>query len=160
MNLKQDRSGVAALETALLAPLLVTLLIGITDFSMALLSRAQIARALAGSAEYATLAGQGGVATTATIAANAKTLAGSVTNAFLGKPTVTSLLNNGAASGAKCCPGASWSCSTSAGFTCADGATPGIYLKVSVSYPFNPFWSADTWLLGLTLTDSVVAPLS
>ncbi len=158
MTLRRDRSGVAAIETALLAPLLVTSLIGITDFSMALLSRAQIARALAGSAQYATLAGQNGVAT-ATIVANAKSMAGTVTNAFVGAPTASSVLNNGAAAGASCCPATTWRCSTSAGFTCADGSAPGTYLTVSVSYPFNAFWPADTWLLGKSIADSVVAPV-
>ncbi len=157
--LQRDRSAVAAIETALVAPLLITLLIGVTDFSMALLSHAQIARALAGSAAYATLAGQNGVAT-ATIVANARAMAGTTANAFLGTPVVTTLLNNGAATGATCCPGATWTCSTATGFTCADGAPPGTYLKISVATPFLAFWSADTWLLGATLHDSVVAPLT
>ena len=74
MRQRDSRSGVAAVEAALLLPILVTLMIGVIDFGAALFSEGQIANALATSAEYATLAGQSGVAWT-TIAANAKTLA-------------------------------------------------------------------------------------
>jgi Flp pilus assembly protein TadG len=158
MRLHHDRRAVAALELALLAPVLITLLIGIVDFGAALLTKARMARTLAGSAEYATLAGQNGVAS-ATIATNARTLASALTSGFVGTPTVTAIVNNGAAAGSKCCPGAAWVCSAAGGFTCADGSTPGTYLTITARYPFLPLMPGDTWLVGKTLTDKVVTPL-
>lgn len=153
-----DKRAVAALEMALMAPVLTTVMIAALDVGGAVLTKAQIARALAGSAEYATLAGQNAVAS-ATIVTNARAIAGTVSSSFAGTPTVTAVVNNNAASGSKCCPGATWSCSTSTSFTCADGSAPGIYLTVTATYPFTPLFPADTRLVGKTLTDTVVAPL-
>lgn len=152
------QSGVAAVELALLAPVLIMTMIAVVDFGASLLSRAQIARALAGSAEYASMAGQNSVAS-ATIVANARTLAAAAVSPFLTTPTITAVINQGAATGAKCCPGTTWTCSTATGFTCADGSTPGVYLTVTAQYPFKPLFAADANLAGKTFTDSIVAPL-
>ena len=161
MSRKFDQSGVAALELALVAPILVTLMIASIDFGAAVLSKAQISQALALAAEYTTLAGQNTTTspTNATIMANAKTYAGSLTSNFVGTPTVTVTLNNGAATGSTCCPGTTWTCSASTPFTCKDGSSPGTYLTIAVSYPFKPLISTDTRLLGKVLTDSIVVPV-
>lgn len=148
----------AAVELALLAPIPIMLMIAAVDTGLALLSHAQIARALASSAQYATLAGQNNVAFT-TISVNAKTLASAVASGFLGTPVVTAVVNNAAAVGALCCPGLSWTCSSAGGFTCADGSTPGSYLTITARYPFTPLWSPDTLLVGKILTEAVVVPL-
>lgn len=149
-------AGVAGLELALMSPILILLTIMAVDFCGALSSRAQIARALANAAEYATLAGQNSVAQT-TIAANARTLAGTVANGFVGTPTTTAVVNNGVA-GSKCCIGASWNCSTTL-TTCGDGSSPGVYITITASYAFTPLFPSDTTLAGKTLTDSITAPL-
>jgi Flp pilus assembly protein TadG len=158
MRRKFGRSGVAALEMALVAPILVTLMIASIDFGAALLSKAQISQALALAAEYTTLAGQNTTTspTNATIMANAKTYAGSLTSAFVGTPTVTAVVNNGTSASA-CCPGTTWVCSSAT--TCSDGSSPGTYLTISVSYPFKPLISTDARLLGKVLSDSIVAPV-
>ena len=158
MTRRLGRSGVAAVELALLAPILITTMIAVIDFGASLLTRAQIARALAASAEYASMAGQNNVAT-ATISTNARTLAGVVTSAFVASPTVTAVVNQGAATGAKCCPGATWSCSTATTFACTDGSSPGVYLTITAQYAFKPLFPADVYLAGKTLTDSIVTPL-
>src|SRR5262249_34333323 len=88
----RDRSGLAALEMAPLAPFLIAVMIAGIDFGGALLAKAKVARMLAASAEYATLAGQNGV-TWATIQTNAGSIARSVTSAFVGTPTVTAVIN-------------------------------------------------------------------
>jgi Flp pilus assembly protein TadG len=153
------RSGVAAVEMALLAPFLVTLTIGAIDFGAAFYAKALIGEALASSAEYATLAGQNTVAS-ATIVANAKTIAGSVSNAFVGTAITTAVINQNNGTGSKCCIGSgTWSCSTSSGFTCTDGSSPGVYITITAQYPFNALFSADTYLTGRTFSDSIVAPL-
>lgn len=158
MRLRRDRSGVAALEMALVAPVLVAILIASVDFGAALLSKAQVTEALAASAAYATLAGQNQVSQTS-IVANAKGMAGGVQGAFLGTPVVTVSVNNGAAAGSACCPGSVWSCSTSTGFRCADGSTPGTYITIKASYPFVALIAADTLLVGKVLADQVTAVL-
>jgi hypothetical protein len=118
-----------------------------------------VARVLAASAEYATLAGQNGV-TWATIQTNAQSIASSVTSAFVGTPTVTAVVNQGAAAGSKCClNNSTWSCSTSSSLTCTDGSTPGVYITVTAQYPLRTLFSGDTYLTGTTLTDKVVAPV-
>jgi Flp pilus assembly protein TadG len=155
-----NRSGVAALEMALVAPFLVTVLIAGIDFGGVLLSREQVVRALASSAEYATLAGQNGV-TWSTIQTNAQTIASSVTSPFLGTPTVNlPVINNSTGAGSKCCIGSgTWSCSTSSTLTCADGSTPGVYIKVTAQYPVTTLFPTDTFLTGKTMTESIVAPV-
>lgn len=158
MKHRLGRAGLAGIELALVAPVLILLTIASVDFGAALMEKAQISRALGAAAQYATLAGQNNVAT-ATIATNAKVYASAVTGTFVGAATVTASINNGAAAGALCCPGAAWTCSTVTGFTCADGSTPGTYIKVTASYPFKPLLSGDTMLVGKTLSESVVAPL-
>ena len=159
MRCLRDRSGVAALELALVAPILITLMIGSIDIGAAQLRQAQITRPLAASAEYATLAGQNNVAQ-ATIISNAKTLAGALTGPFIGAPTVMSaVLNNNAAAGSTCCPGSTWTCSTVSGYACADGSTAGVYLTIKASYPFKALIAADTNLVGTTLSASIVARL-
>ena len=158
MRLFRDRSGVAALEMAFVAPVLITVLVASIDFGAAMLAKAQVTNTLAASAAYATLAGQNQVAQ-ATIVTNAKSLAGGLQSPFLGTPTVTAVVNNGAATGSACCPGTGWSCSTAANFTCADGATPGTYITITVSYPFLALIAADTRLVSKILTDHVTAVL-
>ena len=155
-----SRSGVEALEMALVAPFLVTIIIAGIDFGGALLSQARVVRILADSAEYATLAGQNGVAW-GTIQNNTKTIAMSATSPFLGTPTVNlPVVNQGAGAGSRCCIGSgTWSCSTSGTFTCADGSTPGVYITVTAQYPITTLFSADAFLTGGTLTESIVAPL-
>ena len=51
-----------------------------------------------------------------------------------------------------------WTCSPTT-TSCADGSTPGTYLTVTAKYPFNALFSTDTYLVGATLSDSIVAPL-
>lgn len=159
MRWTHSRSGIAALEMALLAPVMATLGLLVVDFAAAFLSKARITRALENAAEYATLAGQNSVVAS-TIISGATTIAGNVSSSFLGIPTVTAVINQGAAAGSKCCLGTgTWSCSTSATFTCSDGSSPGVYITVSARYPFTPLFSLDTYLTGKTLSDQIVAPV-
>ena len=155
---RAGRSGVAALEMALVAPFLITLMIGGLDFGAAVLCKAQITETLSGAAAYATLAGQNQI-TQATIVSNAKSLAGALTSPFLGAASVTAVINNNAASGSVCCPGSTWTCSTTQGFTCPDGSSAGTYITLSASYTFKPLFPTDTRLVGKTLAGTITAPL-
>jgi Flp pilus assembly protein TadG len=159
MRLLRDRAGVAAVEFALVAPVLIIILVAVTDFGAALLCQTRIIRAVASGAEYATLAGQANKLTATAIASNAKVYAAGVSSAFLGTATTTATVNNGAASGSTCCPGTTWTCSATSGFTCADGSTPGTYLTITATYPFKAIFPADANLAGKSLTETVVARL-
>jgi Flp pilus assembly protein TadG len=161
MNRRFGRSGVAAMELALVSPVLVALIIASVDVGAAFLSKAQIVQAVTTAGEYATLAGQNpNKIASATIAANAKTYASAVSSILLGTPTVTVLINNGAATGSTCCVGSAWTCSTSTTFTCADGSVPGNYITITASYPYKAIFAADKLLTGKVLTDTIVARLS
>ena len=159
MKLVRDRAGVAAVEMALVAPVYVSLLIAAVDLGGAVLCKAQIERTLAGAAQYASIAGQANKLSAATIASNAQAYAAAARSPFLGTATVTTVVNNNAGTAATCCLGTSWTCSTASKFTCADGSAPGVYLSVTVNYPFKALFTADTLLTGKTLTDSVVVRL-
>jgi Flp pilus assembly protein TadG len=156
MKLFRDRSGIAALEMALVAPVYATLLIAIVDVGGAVLCQSRIERALAGAAQYASIAGQANKLTATSIASNAQAYAAAVSSAFLGAATVTTVINNNAGTSATCCPGTTWTCSTSSSYTCSDGSSPGVYLAVTALYPFNTLFTTDTWLTGKTLTGTVV----
>jgi Flp pilus assembly protein TadG len=159
MRLWHSKKATAVLELAILAPIPIMLMIAAVDFGLALLSHAQLSRAVASAAEYATLAGQNNVAFATIATATRALVAGTGTNGFLSSPAVTAIINNGAASGAQCCPGTTWVCSVAAGFTCANGATPGSYLTITASSTFTPLWATDSYLIGTVLTESVVVPL-
>ena len=159
MNLLRDRAGVAALEMALVAPVYVTLLIAAVDLGAAVLCKAQIERALAGAAQYASIAGQANKLSSTAIATNTQAYAAAVHSPFLGRAAVTAVVNNNAGTTATCCPGTSWTCSTASNFTCSDGSPPGVYLSVTAKYPFKPLFATDQLLTGTTLTDSIVVRL-
>ncbi len=172
MRWARARSGVAALEMALLAPLLVTLMLVFIDFAAAFLDKARITRAVQNAAQYATAAGHNNVAPDSLIS-GATTIAQGVTSSFLGVPTVTTVINqdpNYSSSynssyhsynnGSKCCLGTgTWSCSISPSLTCSDGSTPGVYITVTAQYPFTALFPLDTYLFGTTLSERIVARL-
>lgn len=158
MKRPSSSSGIAALEMALIAPLLVSVIIVAVDFGAALLSKARITRALESSAEYATLAGQNSIAWS-TIKTNAMAIASSVTSPFLGTAIVDAHINQDLAAGSKCCPNSSGLNCGATTTSCTDGSTPGSYIKITVRYPFNALFSTDTYLTGTTLSDSIVAPI-
>lgn len=152
------------MEMALLAPFMIAVMVAGIDFGGALLAKARVARVLAASAEYATLAGQNSV-TWDTIETNAVSIASSVTSAFVGTPTVTAKINQRTGTGSdgagtKCClNNNTWTCSTSSTLTCSDGSTPGVYITVTAQYPIRTLFSGDAYLTGSTLTDKIVAPI-
>ena len=155
---RMGHDGVAAVEMAICAPILISLFIASYDFGAALLSKARVQQALASAAEYATLAGLNGVSS-ASIAANAQTIAGALSSPFLGQPTVSAIVNAGAGSGSKCCLGTPWTCSTTT-TSCSDGSTPGVYMKITASYPFKPVFTLDAALTGVVITGTVTLVLS
>ncbi len=125
----RDRSGVAAVEMALLTPLLALLLTGGWDFSRALYEQHRLAAAARAGIQYAIISPNNWTDSTNIIAA-VRTDAGDTTNSL----TVST--------GECTCPNGTTKCSTSS--TCTGSSIAGTYVQVSVSesmatlvnYPF------------------------
>jgi hypothetical protein len=41
--------------------------------------------------------------------------------------------------------------------TCADGSNPGVFVQISATLPFTPFFSSDSQLTGTSLSSSILA---
>ena len=148
--LRNDRSGVAALEIALVAPFLLVVLGGTVDLSIMIYDKDETAKAISSGLEYAVLAEQAGTSTS-TISTNVGTLVSAqIPTRAVSNPVVTVSVNNGAASGDRCCVTfsggvASWTCAASAP-VCSDGSDAGLYMQVTTSYAFRPLLPEDSFL--------------
>src|SRR6185369_4201840 len=72
-----DRRGIAAVEFAIIAPVLLMLLGGVTDFGLVVAGKSQLANGLAQGAQYALLQGPGVTAATVkTVVQNGSTRSG------------------------------------------------------------------------------------
>lgn len=114
--------GNAALEAALIAPVLVLLAVGIADYGLSIQSRMQIQRAAQAGADYAMRNGF-----------DAAAIASTVAGAALG-PGISALPAPVESCG--CATGASItavSCST----VCADGTSAGVYVTVSAQGTYS-----------------------
>ena len=123
--LPQDRRAVAALEFAMVLPILLILFGGVIDFGQALYCRNVIANALAAGAQYAVM--NASTATSATIQSMTQSVSGltGITVTVTGPtgycitgypPTTTSAI---------------------AGSTCTDGSTAGTYVTITASFSFS-----------------------
>ena len=147
----RDRRGVAALELALVAPVLLAMFGSLTDFTLALSDRMRIAGAVAGGAQYAFNQGQ--------------LLAGSQQS--VSATDVQSKVQGGTnlAGLAVAVTGPTLYCVASAALTagragtkCASGSLPGTYVIITASYhytPMLPFYSMMARSTTLSETASV-----
>lgn len=116
-TLLRDKSGGIALETALVSPILVLLLVGFIDFGMALHHKTQLESAARAGMQQALVAPD-----PASISAAALAMLQDRSDSTV---TVVETCRCGAASHS--CTG-----------TCPDGFQPAKYISVSVSQPFDP----------------------
>jgi Flp pilus assembly protein TadG len=140
---RRANSGVAALELALMLPMLIALFVGITDFSLAYHQQMQLAATLGAAAEYAFTQGQTETGTT---------LTGDVTG-FVTKVspyalnTVSVIYNNGDNSAANCyCQSGSPAVYTgpvTCNSACADGSTAGKFVTLTGGFTYAPIFVAD-----------------
>jgi hypothetical protein len=138
-SLGADRRGVAALEFALVAPMLLLLLGGVADFGLFFAGRSQLANGLAQGVQYALRQGPSvSTATVQNIVREGSSLAGvrlpvnvavagpecSCTSGFPASLTRMGPVNTADYT----CPG-----------TCPTGsAQPGIYMQIVATYNFQP----------------------
>ena len=142
---RRNRSGTAALEFALVTPVLLLLLGGLLEFGWAVWSDSALGNAVSQASYYAFLTGPG-VSTTsiATIAEKASALSG-----------VTATASTPAcycASGTPATPSLATSCTT----TCADGTSPGTYTTIVAQYAVPTFLPLFT---SPTITESAMVRL-
>ncbi|MEA2741604.1 MAG: hypothetical protein QOH05_4911 [Acetobacteraceae bacterium] len=155
-----DKRGVAAVEFAIVAPLMLIFLGGITDFGLLTASRSQLANGIAQGVQYALLQGPGATATI--VSAMVRT--GS-TRAGLG-PAVTVVV-----SGPACycvtttpallvMPATALSATLTCPGTCpAPAAPPGTFVIITASYVYQSLMPYYSQLANPTISQTVTVRL-
>ncbi len=169
----------AAVEFAIVAPVLVVLFAGITDLGGALLTRFRLDAAAASAASYAMVKAKNVTATdggalAATIAALARSDAGvnatDVTVVVNNGPTATVTgtgsvaVTNGSGTSAQpadlCyCPGANpfaWGGAVTCGNACTGGGTAGKFVSITVRRPYAALFSSYGFISGSQITASAI----
>jgi Flp pilus assembly protein TadG len=143
-SLSRDRSGVAAVEFAVVSTLLLILLGGITDYGLALLDKSLLANAVAQGVQYAYLKPTSTSDQIKTVVQGSSSLTGvvgTVTGPACYCLTATTTPTLTAAA----------SCTTT---TCADGTKPGTYVIISANYTYNAILSGFSGMGNITLTEA------
>jgi Flp pilus assembly protein TadG len=137
------RRGVAALEFALVSPILLILLGGIADFGLALWAKSRLASAVAQGGQYAFLAGVGVTASQIqTMVRTTSTLSG-VTATTPKPPGYYCLADTPPAL-----------TNSTSGSVCADGTNAGFYVQITATYAYPAILPAFSTLASSTLTES------
>ena len=155
-----DRRGVAALEFALVAPVLLLLLGGVTDFGLVMSGKSQLANGVAQGVQYALLQGPG------VSAANVKAMVQNGASRAGLAATVTVTITGPAC---YCVAGtpASLVASTpalSASYTCtvtcpSPAMAPGAFVTVAASYAYQPLMPFYSKLANTTVHETATARL-
>lgn len=142
--LRRARRGTAALEFALLTPLLLAFLGGVTDFGLVTIARSQLANAVAQGAQYAILTGTDVSPTTIkTLVQKASPL-----------NNLTATVTPAAGAACYCISGSPLALvSATCTATCPDGTAPGEYLTISATYTYNPIMPFYSKMASTTLTE-------
>jgi hypothetical protein len=153
-------AGIAALELGLLAPVLILLIVAMSDFSMVYHKQMQLSAALTAGAEYAFTTGQTESGTTLTT---------DVTNFVKTVSAVTlssaSASYNGGLIAADyyCVKGSppTYSGPYVSGFLCVDGSgsTAGKYISISGSFTYTAIFAADQHFFPTAFTQTVLVRL-
>ena len=115
-------AGLAAIEFAILAPVLILMMICVVDLGMGIYRKMQVQNAAQAGAEYAMVHGY-----------SASSVLSAVTNATSFSGIVASPLPNQFCG----CPSNTGVTTISCGSTCTGGSTPGTYVTVSTQGTYN-----------------------
>jgi hypothetical protein len=153
-------AGVAALELGLLAPVLIVLLIAMSDFSVVYHKQMQLSAALAAGAEYAFTAGQ--TETGAALTSDVTNFVNTVSAVTLS--SVSASYNGGLiAADYYCVKGSppAYSGPYVSGYPCADGSgsTAGKYISISGSFTYTAIFHADQHFFPTAFTQTVLVRL-
>jgi Flp pilus assembly protein TadG len=171
-----QRRGTAAVELALLSPLLLLLLAGIIDFARAYDQEIELSSAVAAAAQYALINATS--INSGNAASLAATLGGIVANsngaAWAGATVTvnngaTSAVSNGASSSSgtaayanSCwCPSGgsgawTWGVAAKCGSACAGGTLAGKFVTISGTRAFSPIFAAYDLIGSITLHQSMI----
>jgi Flp pilus assembly protein TadG len=166
-------AAVAAVEMGLIAPLLSTMVTMFVDIGKAYQQQTQIISAVSNGAEFAYLGAKNGTApativseiTSEVVAASNSLLTSSNVSISVNDTPITAATTTAELTGYwadRCClsggagSAVSWSCSSGA-TSCADGSNPGLYVTVTASKPFTPYFAADARLTGKNLVSSITS---
>jgi Flp pilus assembly protein TadG len=158
-NLFRDRDGVAAIEFALIVPVLLTMIGGMTDFPLAFGDQIQIATGVAAGAAYAFNQTQNVSGTTPTVSSGDVQI--KVLSA-INLPNVSVAVSRPSLdciSTSTSTPPAATLTLAAAGSTCPNGNPPGTYMVIAASYVYTPIMPLYSTLASLTLIKSAVVRL-
>lgn len=127
-RLLRQIDGNIAVELALVAPIFLTVLVGVTDYGRASLADMRLKSAVRAGLEYAQIKPDDTGNIVAVVKAAAKDPDLQVTTGF----------------SCQCANGTVLQCTA----TCADGLTPGGYVSISAQQTFTPLFSAMGSLIG------------
>ncbi len=128
------RDGNVVVELALILPVLLVILAGLSDLGRAIHASSQLKSAVRAGLEYAQAHPDDTAGIQAVVGTAASGPAVSVTTGSV----------------CECADGTVVACS----FTCEDGTTPGTYMRVAATQPFSPVFPAMTYATGPTLSAS------
>lgn len=129
-----DADGNIAVELALVLPVLLAILAGLSDLGRGILASSKLSSAVRAGLDYAQTYPDDGSGIQAVVIAAAAGDAVSV--------TTTSVC--------ECANGVAGVCSTQ----CSDGTLPGTYLRIAASQNFSPIFPAVDFVLGPTISVS------
>ena len=150
--------GVASVELALMAPVLLVFVTGITDLSMIFHKQLQLSAALTSGAEYGFTQGQSehGSALSADVINFVQTLSGNTLS------SVTATYNNGLVAADYYCVSGSpavYSGPYAAGAACADGSTAGKFLSITGTFTYTAMFKADAAFFANSFSQTVFVRL-
>lgn len=154
------QAGVAAVEFALTAPLLLIILAGVSDFPLALWDRIAMAAAVEGGANYAfameqNASGNNGSVSPADVR-NAVLASSSLANLTV---TVSAPSTHCVQSGQGNTPPVTTLTAGTPGTPCADTTMPGTYMTISASYSYAPLMPFFAMLASTTLQENAIVRL-
>jgi Flp pilus assembly protein TadG len=154
--LAASRSGTAAIEFALITPVLLAILGGMADFGLAFCDQSKLAVAVSAGAQYAFSQGQASqTATSSDVQSkvqNALALAGS---SVAVTPPALYCVSRGTSSTP---PSSSISAGT-VGQNCADGNLPGTYMTITATYAYSPLLPFYSQITNTTLRQAATVRL-
>jgi Flp pilus assembly protein TadG len=155
-----DRRGVAAVEFALIAPVLLMVLAGITDFGLVEFGKSQLANGLAQGVQYALLQGA------SVTAANITTVVQAGASRAGLAPAVTVTVTGPACYCVSGTPAALVTPSTalSASYTCtgtcpSPEVAPGVFVTIAATFVYAPVMPLYSQLASPTVHETAIARL-
>ncbi|MCW3475433.1 TadE/TadG family type IV pilus assembly protein [Limobrevibacterium gyesilva] len=137
----------AALEFAIIVPVLLVMLAGLTDFALAFWSRGVLASSVAQGAQYAVLVGPT-VSTSAIRSIVGQQLSLPAANVTITGPSCYCVSGTPAAASIQTC-----------GNPCPNGTMPGTYITISASYTYTSLMPLYSNLTNPLLTETTMARL-